>query len=353
MPPGGIVPGSQARILFNWELPVGATVNPVARTSGPRLLAQPDSVSVIRRWSPGFATLATNHCLDAGPEGLTETISCLKLNGFEVVGAGRTYEEIAEPLIWETADGRLAVVNWVFPETHPDWRSVPGPNCWPGIEGARLTIGGLKQDSDWVLVVLHWSDELFAYPRPEDRLVARELAQMGADLIIGHHPHVVRGRETIGSCEVFYSLGNFYFSDIPDGSGGWIARAAPRNRENLGIQVSFRRGARPECRALSFWQKRRESAIDPFRRAARRMDRVSNPLVQLSDPDYSDWYARSRARFDRWGYRWQFGIWQLGVSGAIRNLSHRLRRLAGAQVTRRKPVRLEQTKTMGGGGTAA
>ena len=54
-----------------------------------------------------------------------------------------------------------------------------------------------KGEADWVMVVVHWSDELFPYPRPEDRATARELAQMGADLVVGHHPHVVRGMEII------------------------------------------------------------------------------------------------------------------------------------------------------------
>ena len=318
--PQGMAPGDEARILLNWELPVGNTVNPVPRSSGPRILAHPDSPRVIRRWSPGFATLATNHILDAGEEGLVNTIGSLNRAGFTTVGAGRTREEITRPLFWETAEGRLAVLNWVFPETHPDWMSVPGPNCWPGPEGAKCTIQELKRKTDWVLIVVHWSDELFSYPRPEDRTIARELAHMGADLVVGHHPHVVRGTEIIGSCPVFYSIGNFYFSGIADGLGGWITRETPRNREGLGIQVSFRRGERPEYRILSFWQTSRRVALDPIRRAIRRMDLVNQPLRRLQNSEYAEWYAARRARFDKWGYRWHFGLWGLGISGLAQYL---------------------------------
>jgi len=316
MPPGSATVGDEVKVLFNWELPIGTTINSVPRSSGPRLLACPDSTNVIRRWSPGFAALANNHILDAGAEALVNTIGSLNRAGFTTVGAGRTQEEIERPLFWETAEGRLAVVNWVFPETHPDWMSVPGPNCWPGRKNAKNLIQQLKSQTDWVMVVVHWSDEFFPYPRPEDRAIAGELSRMGVDLVVGHHPHVVRGMEEIDSCLVFYSLGNFYFSDIKDGHGGWITREAPRNREGLGVQVSFRRGERPEYRILSFWETKREATLDPFRRAAKRMERVNRPLRRLQDSEYTEWYTIQRARFNRWGYRWHFRLWQIGKGDA-------------------------------------
>lgn len=319
-PPGGMVPGDDMRIVFNWELPVGTIVNPVPRSSGPRLLSDPDSPRVLRRWSPGFATLATNHILDAGDGGLGETIQQLNRMGFITVGAGRTRQEIAEPLFWETAEGRLAIVNWVFQETHPDWMRVPGPNCWPGVEGARQTIQDLKVKAEWVIAVVHWSDELFSYPRPEDRLIAQELADVGTDVIVGHHPHVVRGMEIIGSCPVFYSIGNFYFSNIADGRGGWITRLAPRNREGLGIHLSFMRGQRPEYKIMSFWQSGGWVIDDRTHRAFRRMKLVSRPLKKLKRSRYEAWYEIRRGRFEKWGGRWHFGVRRLGTLGTIRRV---------------------------------
>ena len=339
MPPPGLVPGEDMRVLFNWELPIGNTVNPVPRSSGRRLLAHPSSLGVIRNWAPGFAALATNHCLDAGPQGLANTIDSLDRAGFGTVGAGRTREEMTRPLIWETAEGRLAIVNWVFEETHPDWLCVPGPNCWPGIDEAKSTIQNLKRGAEWVLIVVHWSDELFPYPRPEDRILARGLAHMGADVVVGHHPHVVRGMETFGTCPVYYSVGNFYFSNVPDGKGGWISRSAPRNREALGIEISLQRGRQPECRSMSFWQKRREVIVDPLRRAARRMAAVSRPLARHEDSAYVDWYMTLRKRFDWLDYRWHFGLWKMGRGGLRRNLLKFFSHLSGTRLPGHKPAR--------------
>jgi hypothetical protein len=218
----------------------------------------------------------------------------------------------------------LAVVNWVFPETHPDWNAVPGPNCWPGVDEAKRTIHSLKYQADWVLVLVHWSDEDFSYPRPEDREIARQLIQMGADLIIGHHPHVVRGIERFNDSFIFYSLGNFYFSNFKDGSGKWIARQAPRNKEGLGVELIFQRGRRPQYQLHSYYQTKKGYIQDPFHRAARRANSVSRPFIKLSEPDYIQWYAKQRAAFDQWGFRLYFRLWQFGLPGLVRFAAKKL-----------------------------
>ena len=105
--------------------------------------------------------------------------------------------KLRKPLIWETKEGKLAIVNWIFPETNPDWMAIPGPNCFPGVNQAKQVICDLKQDNDWVMVLAHWSDELFPYPRLEDRIIAQEFAHTGLDIFVGHHPHVVRGFEVL------------------------------------------------------------------------------------------------------------------------------------------------------------
>jgi len=315
--PGDIRPGGETKVLFNWELPISDRVNPVPRSSGPRLVAHPDSWRVIQQWAPGFAALANNHILDGGEAGLAKTLERLSQAGFHMVGAGRTRDEIDRPLFWETAEGRVAILNWVFPETHPDWLSIPGPCCWPGLDRARETIQGLKRLADWVMLVAHWSDEHFSFPRPADRIMALELAQMGVDVVVGHHPHVVRGMERIGHCPVFYSIGNFFFSDLSDSAHVRGMGKAPRNREALGILLSFFRGRKPEYKIVSFWQADRRTMVDPARRAFRRMERSSRPLVRFPGAGYAEWYALQRAWFDRWAARWHFGVRRLGIRGTI------------------------------------
>lgn len=322
-PPANFSIDSNARILFNWELPIGISINHIPRTRGPRLLSHPESIRVIRSWGPGIAALATNHILDAGEEGLADTIDSLQRGGFSTVGAGFTREEITRPFIWETNEGKLAIINWVFPETHPDWERVPGPNCWPGEIEAKRTIGEVKREVDWVLIFLHWSDELFHYPRLEDRVIARGLADAGADLLIGHHPHVVRGMEAIGACPVFYSLGNYFFSDYPDSSGEWNAKWTPRNRESLGIQITFTKQIQPEVKVLSFWQQHDSVIVDPNQRAIRRMKSTSHPLRRYQEANYSRWYQSQRRIFNVLWYRLHYRLPRMRVKKILNIIKRR------------------------------
>ncbi len=210
----------------------------------------------------------------------------------------------------------MAVINWVFPETHPECGVVPGPNCWPGLTEAEAAIRAIKQQVDWLLVLVHWSDELFAFPRPEDRQIAGDLASVGSDIIIGHHPHVVRGFEVIGQCPVFYSLGNYYFSDFQDAQGKWIVQSAPLNRQGLGVLIEFDRVQGISYQLQSFYQDNQQTLPDTQQRAARQARRTSKPLG-LTQDDYPIWYRRKRQRFDRWWGRWHFGVRRVGLQGII------------------------------------
>jgi hypothetical protein len=67
---------------------------------------------------------------------------------------------------------------------------------------------------DDVWLFLHWGLEWIRYPEPAQRDLAREFTRAGADLVVGTHPHVVRGRESIFGSPVYYSLGNFVFPPI-------------------------------------------------------------------------------------------------------------------------------------------
>jgi hypothetical protein len=314
--PGSLRSSDDVKIIFNMELPISEQVNEKPRSKGPRLLSTPQVLSRIKSWSPGFATLATNHILDGGETGLAHTLFSLKEEGFSTVGAGMNQSDIIKPLIWETAEGSLAILNWVFAETNPDWMQVPGPNCWPGMSEASSKLHALKKEVDWILIIAHWSDELFGYPTLDDREIAKSLINKGADIVIGHHPHVVRGFELVAEKPIYYSLGNFFFSEFKDQKSNLIFRPVSRNKEALVVKITFVHGQKPTVEPLSFWQNHNQTKPDPFKRAVRRLNKTSQPLEKYFGVGYLEWYKGRRKFFNAWEYRMFFSLGQRGWFGA-------------------------------------
>ncbi|MCS6923311.1 MAG: CapA family protein, partial [Fimbriimonadales bacterium] len=66
-----------------------------------------------------------------------------------------------------------------------------------------------RRDADVLIAIPHWGNEGRTQPNAKQKRIARALAQVGVDLIVGHHPHVVQGYERVGKAHVFYSVGNF------------------------------------------------------------------------------------------------------------------------------------------------
>lgn len=177
---------------------------------GPRL-QQADSM---RDWlqESGFThvNLANNHIMDFGAAGLQQTLRTL--NGIESFGAGMCADHAFKPR-YLTLDGvRIALLGFgeaQFGCLDGDVDSVAG-FAWVGGIRARNAISEAKASADHVIVQVHAGLESEALPLPEWRRTYREFIDLGVDLVVGHHPHVLQGAEQHGHGWIFYSLGNFY-----------------------------------------------------------------------------------------------------------------------------------------------
>jgi poly-gamma-glutamate capsule biosynthesis protein CapA/YwtB (metallophosphatase superfamily) len=281
--PGDFNSGPGARLLLNWE------ITDDSRTHLARL---------IQKWSPGIAALANSQNLDVCREELATGVESLHQSGFKTLGAGMTPEEASRPLLWETAEGGITILNWVFAKG-PANAEASGANLWPGLMNAGEIIRNVKRTSDWVLVVIHWNGESFPHPHPEQRDIARQLAGFGADAVIGQHPYGVRGMEFMESCPVFYGLGTFFStmesSDI-DAEG---SDRTTRRRDSLGVRFNFQHGKPLEYELLSFWNNYRAAQRDHAERAFRRMNSMSLFLHDRKGEAYLDWYEKERIRMEK------------------------------------------------------
>jgi poly-gamma-glutamate capsule biosynthesis protein CapA/YwtB (metallophosphatase superfamily) len=159
-------------------------------------------------------SLANNHAMDFGLPGLVETMQRLDKAGILHHGAGENEAAALRPVVVRRRGLTVGLLAFCDVE-QPDFLYA-GP-AQPGVarfdvDAACRSVHALKADVDWVILQLHWGSEMSRLPRPDHRVAARRLIEAGADLILGHHPHVLQPLEWIDGVPVFYSLGNFLFS---------------------------------------------------------------------------------------------------------------------------------------------
>lgn len=162
------------------------------------------------------AALATNHIMDWGQDGLADTLALFRKRRVAVVGAGLSLDEAIEPVILARSGIRIGVAAFTPAQSWTAGPTTPGaaPLELEHVERALNLME--ERGADVRIISLHWGLEMSSYPTPSDRELASRIAESGADLILGHHPHVIQGMERFGSTPVVYSMGNFIF-DIDAG----------------------------------------------------------------------------------------------------------------------------------------
>jgi poly-gamma-glutamate synthesis protein (capsule biosynthesis protein) len=203
----------------NLESPLTQTRRPDALRPGPyRLPADPALVDRLAAFDA--LSLANNHALDAGPQGLAEAQRTLEQAGIAPLGvAGAACGANEAAIVHDAERVQLLAFNAVVdPEDSADEAQRCG-RAWLD-ESAITQISRLRAASaDPIVALVHWGDEYAATPNEQQRTWARRLVAAGADLIIGAHPHVVQPAEPVEAEGrrgfVAYSLGNFVF-DQPE-----------------------------------------------------------------------------------------------------------------------------------------
>lgn len=197
------------------------------------LLALPSASSSLREAGFDVMGVANNHALDLGPGGLAGTIAWLQEVGVEVVGAGPRLEDALQPVIWSQAGVRIAFL--AFNGVPDGYRGYDGAWVradWRPME-AMSAVAAAREEADAVVVLAHWGYEYDRRPDPAQLRAADLLVQAGADLIVGHHPHVVQELAVDqGSC-VAYSLGNFVCDQGGEETGRGMALRAFFDKEGL------------------------------------------------------------------------------------------------------------------------
>jgi poly-gamma-glutamate synthesis protein (capsule biosynthesis protein) len=157
-------------------------------------------------------SLANNHSLDYGAVGLEDTIDALAAEGIRHVGAGSNSRDARAPTFVTVGDRTIAFLAYslTFPENF--WASRLQPGTAFGHEKHIVAdVVAAREVADIVLVSFHWGQEGITELREYQTRLGRAAIDAGAQVVLGHHPHILQGVERYKQGAILYSLGNFTF----------------------------------------------------------------------------------------------------------------------------------------------
>lgn len=171
----------------------------------------PKAMDFLKEIGADVFNLCNNHIMDAGPEGLEDTIKRAKEAGVKTIGAGMNLEEASAPLFFEEAGGIGLLSVGYERACRIAGDDTPGCLNFSRMDLVRKRIEEIKKSCRWCVVVAHDGEEFTSLPSPYVRDRFLTYLDMGADIVVAHHPHVPMNYETVGEKVIFYSLGNFVF----------------------------------------------------------------------------------------------------------------------------------------------
>lgn len=221
----------------NLEMPLSERARATGAFVGPTAFA--DALA----WAGvDVVSTANNHAFDGEETGLLDTMDALEVAGIGRVGTGRDLEDARRPHIVERNGIRIAFLGYA--------RAINGVGssgfAQPDQSGVmpldplliREDIRRVRDQVDYVAVSFHWAIENSKDTHPDARAFAHEVIDAGADVILGHHPHVPRGVEVYDGRVIFYSLGNLFFGHGHDyWQDGYVARLTMSPEAITGVEI--------------------------------------------------------------------------------------------------------------------
>ncbi len=200
-------------LIVNVEGPLYAGEKLAAEGSAANLThsMDPSVRHFLKKIKADIWNICNNHIMDAGPAGIESTLWFAKECSAKTLGAGMNIDEASAPVIIDEAGGIGMIGVGYQRACRKADDEKPGCFSWSDLDLIRQRISDIRKSCRHCIVVAHAGEEFTALPSPYTR--ARYLAylDMGADIVIAHHPHVVNNYELVGNKAIFYSLGNFIF----------------------------------------------------------------------------------------------------------------------------------------------
>lgn len=229
--------------IANLECPLTDSGNAIYKR--PELIFKGSKLNGAALKGAGFdiLSLANNHTMDQGREGLIDTVKVLESYGIRPLGAGMTRDEARKPVFIEKRRRKIGFLGYCdFPPEGYIYDEDKADVARADMKSLGEEVRAARENCDFLVVSFHWGKEFDCYPGDRQREMAHAVIENGADLIIGHHPHVLQGVEEYKGKLIFYSLGNFVFdSQLPKGTD-----------ESVIIDITVDRGELRGARIIPF-----------------------------------------------------------------------------------------------------
>ena len=172
----------------------------------------PAATKVLKNMHADIWCVGNNHTMDAGREGVISTRALAAQMGCRTIGAGLNEVEASEPIYLEEAGGIGMFGVAYMAECIPATATEPGIFRWDDMAYIASRIAEVKSKARWCVIVSHGGEEFTSLPSPYTRDRYLKYLELGADVVVAHHPHVPENYELFPDGKaIFYSLGNFIF----------------------------------------------------------------------------------------------------------------------------------------------
>ena len=157
----------------------------------------PAAAGFLEKIGADIWNICNNHIMDAGAEGVADKIAIAAKHGAKTIGAGMNEIEASEPVYLEEAGGIGMFGVAYMTECIPASATEPGVFRWDDLDLIAARIAEVKARCRWCIVVAHGGEEFADLPNPYTRNRYLKYLELGADVVVAHHPHVPENYDTI------------------------------------------------------------------------------------------------------------------------------------------------------------
>lgn len=183
--------------------------------------------------------LANNHTGDWTRLAFEDTMTRLTQADIGYCGAGWHFSEAHQPVIRQAGAAQIGFLCYTnLAPLHMKASAEKSGIAWMDLEQLQKDIAAAKTAADIVIVSMHTGEEYQEHPNKYQKDFARAAIDFGADLVVGHHPHVTQDLENYHDRWIAYSLGNFIFDqDFSEGTmHGWLLKVVVSGQQIISVE---------------------------------------------------------------------------------------------------------------------